>query len=481
MMRDLLLRRGSGMAWHRSLYGRIAIGYLLLMTIALAAQGAVILWMVDRNARSRPPGTTRLLADELERQLRMDPATDLQAFAESIRPGQHVFVVMKDGRVVGTRRPDETTVQKAVEELNRSRDGVLPSTWETSIYRAVAVTSNGRTVGVLGIVPQTPWERYGVAIAIIALSLLGGGTLVSAVLLVGPVRRRIEDLQSAAFRLGGGDTTARAREGGSDEVAELASAFNAMADELGKREAAVMMSNRARQQLLADVSHELMTPLTAVLGHLETLTMSEVRLDDQRRLRHVMVARREAQRIERLVGDLLDAARLEGGGGNLAAEPVSVATLLEGVVTLHEDDCTARGIQMTVQAADGLHVLGDSFRLEQALQNVTANALRHTPPGGSVRLAADRVGNRVVLTVTDSGEGIEPEHLPLIFDRFYKASSARGTATVGTGLGLSIVKAIVERHGGRVTASSIVGEGTTIRIELPYTAIPAPVMSAAPV
>ena len=481
MIPGLLSRRVSSVVWHRSLYGRIAIGYLLLMTIALAAQGAVILWMVDRNARSRPPGTTRLLADELERQLQGNPSIDLQEFAETIRPGQHVFVVMKDGRVVGARRPVETTVQKAVEELNRSRDGVLPSTWETSIYRAVAVVNNGRTVGVLGIVPQTPWERYGVAIAIVALSLLGSGALVSAVLLVGPVRRRIDDLQSAAFRLGGGDPTARAREGGSDEVAELASAFNAMADELGKREAAVMMSNRARQQLLADVSHELMTPLTAVLGHLETLTMSEVRLDDQRRLRHVVVARREAQRIERLVGDLLDAARLEGGGGNLMAEPVSVAALLEDVETHHEDECAARGIGMTIRAPGWLHVLGDGFRLGQALQNVTANALRHTPDGGEVRLTAERAGNGVVLTVTDSGEGIAPEDLPLIFDRFYKASSARGTATAGSGLGLSIVKAIVERHGGRVTASSVVGRGTTIRMELPFADVPAPMWSAAPV
>jgi two-component system sensor histidine kinase BaeS len=124
-------------------------------------------------------------------------------------------------------------------------------------------------------------------------------------------------------------------------------------------------------------------------------------------------------------------------------------------------------------------VLGDSFRLEQALQNVTANALRHTPDGGTVRLAAERLGTSVVLSVTDSGEGIEPEHLPLIFDRFYKASSARGMASAGSGLGLSIVKAIIERHGGRVTASSIVGSGTTIRMELPYAHVPAPALFVA--
>jgi signal transduction histidine kinase len=478
-MWKLSLHPDRGVAWHRSLYGRIAIGYLLLIALALAAQGSVILWMVDRSTRLRAPGASRALADELGRQLAADPNLDLQHFSDTSLPGEHVFVIMKDGRVAGEKYPPESTVQRAVEELNRARDGVLPSTWADSIYRAVAVRVGDVTVGVLGMVPQTPWERYGVEMAVIALSLLIGGAVISALLIVGPVRRRIDDLQNAAFRLGGGDLTARAREDGSDEVAELAGAFNAMADELAKREAAVSMSNRARRQLLADVSHELMTPLTAVLGHLETLTMSEVRLDDQRRLRHVVVARREAQRIERLVGDLLDAARLEGGGGDLVAEPVPIRTLLHDVMTHHEDECAARGIRMTIRAADELHVLGDSFRLEQALQNVTANALRHTPDGGTVRLAAERLGTSVVISVTDSGEGIEPEHLPLIFDRFYKASSARGMATAGSGLGLSIVKAIIERHGGRVTASSIVGSGTTIRMELPYAHVPAPALSVA--
>jgi signal transduction histidine kinase len=470
---------GKGVALHRSLYGRIAIGYLLMIAVALAAQGIVILSMVDRSARSRPPEFTPVLADELGRRLAANPAVDLQAFAASVSPGEHVFVVMKDGRVAGARRPPVEIVQTAVAELNRSRDGVLPSTWESSVYRAVAVTSGGSTVGVLGIVPQTPWERYGLAIVVIGLALLAGGTLVSAVLIVGPVRRRIHDLQSAAFRLGAGDLTARAHDEGSDEVADLASAFNNMADELAKREAAVTMSNRARQQLLADVSHELMTPLTAVLGHLETLTMSEVRLDDQRRSKHVAVARREAQRIERLVGDLLDVARLEGGGGNLAAEPVPVATLLDNVMTHHEDECLSRQIRMSCHVSDRLFVRGDEFRLEQALQNVTANALRHTPDGGTVRLDAERVGNEVVIVVSDSGEGIAPEHLPLIFDRFYKASSARGMATTGSGLGLSIVKAIVMRHGGTVTASSVVGKGTSVRIQLPVTPVPAAALAAA--
>jgi signal transduction histidine kinase len=108
------------------------------------------------------------------------------------------------------------------------------------------------------------------------------------------------------------------------------------------------------------------------------------------------------------------------------------------------------------------------MRLEQVLQNLAANALRHTPRGGRVELgAAPGAKGGIVLTVRDTGEGIAPEHLPSIFDRFYKVDSARGAGAGGSGLGLSIAKAIVDRHGGRITVASVLGEGTVFRIELP--------------
>jgi two-component system sensor histidine kinase BaeS len=321
---------------------------------------------------------------------------------------------------------------------------------------------------VVGIAPRTAFEQYGWMVIAIDIGVLAAGTLTLVVLLFRPVRRRIRVLQDAARRVGRGDFAARAREEGHDEVTELTRAFNSMADELSKREAALDASDRARRQLLADVSHELMTPLTAVLGHLETLQMTELRLDDERRLRHVAVAQHEARRLERVVGDLLDTARLEAGGGSLDIQIVSVATLFEQVMAPYEHEALERHVQIACRlAAPDLAVDADGFRLEQALKNVTANALRHTPNGGRVTLGAQAEDGELVLTVTDSGEGIAEEDLPLIFDRFYKASSARSVASHGSGLGLSIVKAIVKRHGGTVAASSGVGRGTTIILRLP--------------
>lgn len=320
----------------------------------------------------------------------------------------------------------------------------------------------------LGIVPLTPMERFGPEVVGIGAVLLVAGALVGSLVIVRPVRSRLQELRQAAGRLGSGDLSARAREAGSDEVAELARAFNSMADELERRAAELEGSNRARRQLIADVSHELMTPLTAILGHLETLAMTEVRLDDAQRLHQVAITSREAKRLERLIGDLLEMARLEAGGGEFDIQSIDTADLFEQVAAHHEHDCRTRDIHFLTEVADGAETVSvDPFRFEQAIENVTANAIRHTPPGGTIQLRAQRGAGRVVITVTDSGEGIAPEHLPHIFDRFYKTASVKGMASRGSGLGLSIVKAVVERHGGRASATSTVGAGTTIRIELP--------------
>jgi signal transduction histidine kinase len=137
----------------------------------------------------------------------------------------------------------------------------------------------------------------------------------------------------------------------------------------------------------------------------------------------------------------------------------------------HEEECRARQIRMSSAVArDADMVFGDPFRLDQALRNLTGNALRHTPDGGAIELTATSTAEALVLAVTDTGEGISAEDLPLIFDRFYKARGSHRVAAPqsGSGLGLSIVKAIATRHGGQVSASSAVGHGTTVRMALPH-------------
>jgi two-component system sensor histidine kinase BaeS len=288
--------------------------------------------------------------------------------------------------------------------------------------------------------------------ALVGGSVLIVGSTLIALFVFGPARHRLKQLQEATVRFGAGDMTARAPDRGGDEVAALARSFNQMGDELASRARALEASDNARRQLLADVSHELMTPLTAMRGYIETLTMKELTLDESTRDRYLHIIDEETHRLERIVGDLLDLARLEGGGGTMRREQVAMQSLFERVYSRHERELTARHITLAANIAKGAEtVVGDPDRLEQALQNLAANALRHTPDGGEIVMSADVVSDRLRLRVRDSGEGIPPEHLPLIFDRFYKVDASRKAAG-GSGLGLSIVRAIVERHGGTVAA-----------------------------
>lgn len=460
--------------WHRSLFGRIAIGFFVAITVVLAVQAIVTVRLADANdeasntERLTRQERSRLLAAELSHALERGGTQDLDRAVSALRNSENSFVIMKNGRVAGRSRPRPGLVNIVVGGLNDLKPGqAFPPAWERSDFGGAPVVVNGAIVGALGIVPRTAFERFGSVIVGIAAVLIAVATLFLSAVIVKPIRARIADLQEAAAKLREGDSTARAHEEGADEVTELAVGFNAMADELGRRTAALETSDRLRRQLITDVSHELMTPLTAVLGHLETLTMDEVRLTESQRQQQVAVAQREAQRLERLIGDLLQAARLEAGGLDLSRERITIGDLFEELTARHEHVCRKRQIAIKSSAADDLVLFADPFRIEQVLENLLANALRHTPDGGSITLNALPRDSAMVLEVRDSGEGIPEADLPFIFDRFYKATSSLGVASQGSGLGLTIVKAIVLRHGGNVTATSEPGYGTTISIELP--------------
>jgi signal transduction histidine kinase len=195
--------------------------------------------------------------------------------------------------------------------------------------------------------------------------------------------------------------------------------------------------------------------------------MPELALDDATRHRYLDIVHEETHKLEAIIGDLLDLARLEGGADVLKPAPVNVSDLFARIADRHGPAMAERGILLATELPDrSLTVWGDSSRLEQALQNVAANAIRHTPQGGRIILRGERLDGRVRITVTDSGPGIPLEHLPHIFDRFYKADASRAGTTIpsGSGLGLSIVHAIVARHHGEVSASN--GRDGGAQIEL---------------
>jgi signal transduction histidine kinase len=314
-------------------------------------------------------------------------------------------------------------------------------------------------------------KEVGPLLAIVALGLLVTGTAIGSLVVFGPVSRRLRSLQEAAIMVGVGAAGVRAPERGRDEVTSLARAFNNMAGKLEERSSALEASNRTRRQLLADVSHELSTPLAAIRGYVETLSMPNLDIDNPTRTRYLHIINEETVRLEHIIGDLLDLAKLEGGGASFKMEPVSVAQLFERIEQRHDPMVQQKRVELqTVVSDPALTINGDQKRLEQALQNLVANAVRHTPEGGRIVVEGDRLDGGIRLSVQDTGPGIPPEHLPHVFDRFYKVDMSRtGTALPsGSGLGLSIVQAIVARHHGTVTASNPEAGGARFEILLPH-------------
>jgi signal transduction histidine kinase len=466
------------MSWHRSLYWRIAIGFVAVLAAMLVVQALLFVWLASQAGSSvpgRPPDRfAQTVALEIGAALEREPGLDVADYVERqySRSASPFFVMLSSGRVIEHGGPfAQPFLEQARARLRRGMDD-RPRFGRGGgggfrLPRAEPIVAHGELAGVVMVAPRPPFgfllRRYAPTLTIVAVSVLLLGAFVATVVIFGPARRRLRAVEDAARRLGGGDLTARAPARGGDEVAAVASAFNAMADDLAARAEALASADRARRQLLADVSHELTTPVTAMRGYLETLTMPEMHLDLATRDRYLRIVVDETGRLERIIGDLLDLARLEGGGGALSFDDVPVAQLFERVTARHERACRDGGLTMLTQIEAGAEqIVGDRDRLEQALQNLSANAIRYSPRGSVVELAARAEGELTVITVTDHGPGIPPEHLARVFDRFYKAEASRAQedgadGAGGSGLGLSIVKAIVERHGGSIGVTSAPG------------------------
>jgi len=220
-----------------------------------------------------------------------------------------------------------------------------------------------------------------------------------------------------------------------------------------------------RRDFVANVSHELKTPLTSIAGYAETLaTEASPGTQIERFARPILS---NARRMHRLVDDLLDLSRIESGRWQPDPEQVDVRGLAGDAWTAFADRARERRIQFTAAPGDVRHVTADSDALRQVLTNLLDNALRHTPPDGRITVAVESAPGGVIVSVADTGPGIPPEHLPRIFERFYRADPGRSREEGGTGLGLAIVKHLVEAHGGRVEAHSTLGKGTTIRMFFP--------------
>ncbi|MBK8434476.1 MAG: HAMP domain-containing protein [Chloroflexi bacterium] len=268
----------------------------------------------------------------------------------------------------------------------------------------------------------------------------------------------LRNLQQAAREIGAQNLSRRVELEGSDELVALAKAFNEMASQLQKAES-------LRQGLLADVAHELRTPLTVIQGNLRAI------LDDVYPLEKEEVARLydQTRHLTRLVDDLHELAQAEAHQLSLAMQGVDVGRLVQDVTAVFRPLAEAKGVSLQVELWGKTAVVqGDGGRLTQVFHNLLSNALRHTPAEGMVRVQVAQVFAGVVVRVVDTGDGVAAEHLPHVFDRFYRTDKSRSRDEGGTGLGLAIARAVGGAHGGQITAvSGGLGQGTTFEVLLP--------------
>ena len=317
----------------------------------------------------------------------------------------------------------------------------------------------GHVRDALGIVPEDVSRHLdqafddamlvALSIAVVAAALTAAAvSWFLSVRIVRPLRQ----LAHAAERVAQGNYTERVPVTGSDELTILASAFNNLAASLESAEL-------RRRRLLSDLAHELRTPLATIEGYVEGVRDGVVPPTAET----WSVLETEGGRIRRLVDDLQKVSRAEERLLDLRVELVAPASIVADAVRAAAPAYATKGVVLTTAVADPLPMVAvDGDRIGEVLANLLDNALRHTPPGARVEVTADRAGREVELTVSDSGEGIAPEHLVRIFERFYRVDSGRARARGGSGIGLAIARALVEAHDGRIRAESE-GAGTGAR------------------
>jgi two-component system sensor histidine kinase BaeS len=326
------------------------------------------------------------------------------------------------------------------------------------------VDVDGRTVGYLGYVPRPELvesvERLYIQRQRLTFTTIALGMLLSALVLGAGLAhwlaRRIRALARGANALTQGDYKVRLEARGHDELAQLARDFNELA-------ATLEQARKARQQWIADIAHELRTPLSILRGEIESLQ------DGVRPLTQTSIASlaTEAARLARLVEDLHTLSMSDLGALTYHKEPVPVAEVVEDVVAAQRSAIAGRGLTIETKLDEGAVVLADDTRLSQVFTNLLQNSLRYTDAPGKIAVTVERKSERVIVRWEDTAPGVAGEELARLTERLYRVESSRSRAGGGSGLGLAIASAIVEGHGGTLTAHSSALGGLRIEISLP--------------
>ena len=467
----------------RSLHARLLLSYVAVILVCLALVGLGLLLFVRTSPLWAGAAVLRLEAvarATLPAIRRVGPLEDLpterlQALLARAAEYQNARILVLDA---AARVRFDTEGTWAGEDLSEVvRRGTLRPNHITGTFVA---PSGGRWAFVGDIVPGPGGERRTILFVSPQGRLLllawfvenlmppvaraGAVALVLSVLLALLISRSVaaplRRVASAAQAIACGETGTRAPASGPQELRDLAQTFNSMADQ-------VEASQQSQRDFVANVSHELKTPLTSIQGFSQAL-LDGTASGPEGTARAARVIHDEADRMRRMADELLILARFDAGQVAIARGPMELGPLLQRCVEKQATQAGASEVALALDLPESLTVTGDGDRLVQVFTNLLDNAVAHTPPGGTVTVGARRMGDDrgVEVTVTDTGEGIPSGALSRIFERFYQVDKARQRGR-GAGLGLAITKEIVEAHGGTVTAESVLGLGSRFTVRLP--------------
>ena len=406
-----------------------------------------------------------------------------------VNPSVEVYLLDADGRIIGHAAPEDRVLRERVDlEPVRSflsPDRTLPilgddpkSGEKQKIFSAAPVSEGDRTIGYLYAV--LGGEQYEAVSAIfrasyirrlgaLAIVAIIGFAFVSGVLVSFLLTRRLKRLRDDvdAFEPDGfrNPQTAPAM-GRGDEIDRLSAAFTAMSARIAEQVHDLERTDELRRELVANVSHDLRTPLASMQGYIETLLLKGDRLSDEDKRQYLEIARSHGQQLSSLVAELFELAKLDSGSVAPHREAFSIAELAQDVTQKFRLQADEQQVRLEPELCAGLpFVDADIAMIERVLENLIDNALDHTPSGGSVRVHLSNGSGRVQVRVRDTGTGIAANDLPHVFDRFYRGETANQDGQ-RNGLGLAIVKRILELHGSDVDVTSMPGKGTEFRFAL---------------
>ncbi|MGE5179131.1 MAG: sensor histidine kinase [Bacteroidota bacterium] len=358
------------------------------------------------------------------------------------------------------------------------RDRIDPSRFEILATRPVrrGATPLG-TVEVRRWRPRSGWGTWETRTALLFVPFAVLASALAGLVIVRLLVRRLRSIEVLASRVAEGDLSVRIQDRSGDEIGRLSGQLDRMTERIAEARASLERNERQRRQLFADITHELATPLTSIRGFAETLLDPQVAVSTDERSRYLRGLLDEAARLDRLISDLFDLARLEAGASSLHKERLDWAALCRNTVDRFGKRFDDAGLRLTWrEPSHPAWIEADGRRMEQVLENLLNNALRYVPREGGVEVSVKSVGpgGRHTLRVADDGPGIPAREMGQVFERFYRAEGAAGTGAAsdgkGSGLGLAIVKEIVGRHGGAVRAEANEPRGLAIVVEMPAVA-----------